>query len=135
MSERRPAPEFFLALLTTVVWAAVSFAVAGLLAFFLDLEPVSQPVGPGYGFAALILAGAMVWLVSAFTARRPSPWIGMIIAPIGVYLLVCAVAFLVGFALLVEQATSPFVIISALLTPLGVVLCWAGAKLAPRSRE
>ena len=56
MSER-PRPERLVALYVTVLWAAVVFAVDGLLAVVLDRDPISSDVGPYYAIVAFALAG------------------------------------------------------------------------------
>lgn len=135
MSEpRAQRPEFFAAFLTTVTWAAVSFAVIGILSWTLDREPVGQPVGPGFAFAALVGTGLLIWLVSAYTARAHRPWLGAFSAVIGSYLLICIVAFAVSSALLLEQLASVFVISSSLLSAGAVALTWLLARMGPRSR-
>lgn len=137
MSGRRPArPEFFLSLLTTVLWAASAFAAMGALAWALDREPVARPVGPAYAFLALVLAGGFLWLLTAFAVRSPLPWVAMIAAAAGVYLVIVVTAFIVDFGLLVEQATSVFVITAALLASLTTALAWWAATVrVPRTRD
>jgi len=135
MSERRPSrPELWLGFLCAVGWGAVAFAATGVLSWALDREPVAQPVGPGFAFAAAAASGLLVWLVAAFSVSAPRPWLGMAAAAAGSYLAICAVAFVVGLGLLIEQASSPFVITAALLAPGAVLLCRLAARHDPRSR-
>ncbi|WP_294178393.1 hypothetical protein [uncultured Schumannella sp.] len=137
MSGPRPArPEFFLALLTTVLWAASTFAAIGVLAFALDREPVMRPVGPAYAFLALAGAGGYLWLLTALAVRATKPWLAMGAAGVGVYLAIVATAFVVDFGLLIEQATSVFVVTAALLAPPTTALAWGLATVrAPRTRD
>ena len=46
MSEREPRPERLIALFVTVLWAAIVFAVDGVLAVLLDRDPIQSDVGP-----------------------------------------------------------------------------------------
>lgn len=131
---RAQRPEFFAAFLSTVTWAAVSFMVIGILSWTLDREPVEQPVGPGFAFAALAGTGLLVWLVSAYSGRARRPWLGMVGATVGSYLLIGIVAFAVSSALLLEQLASVFVISASLLAAGAVALTWLVARLGPRSR-
>lgn len=130
---RPPRPEFFLALLTTVLWAASAFAAIGLLAWGLDREPVERPVGPAYAFVALALAGAYLWSLTAFAVRASTPSASMLAAVAGCYLIVVASAFVVDFGLLIEQATSPFVFAAAALAAPALGLAWLLAT--PRDRR
>lgn len=130
--ERR-RPDYFIGLLTAVLWAATAFAAIGLLSWLLDRDPVAQPVGPAFGFAALAVGGLTVWLGGSATAGAERPWIGMLAASGVVYLGVLAAAFLGGFALFAEQAVSPFVAAAAALAAPAVLAAWALA--APRSRD
>jgi len=132
MSEQRaPRPEFFAAFLSTVTWAAVSFALIGSLSWGLDREPVAQPVGPGFAFAALGGAGLLVWLVSAYSAWAARPWLSMLAVVVGTYLVITVVAFIVSLSLLFEQLASPFVIIACLVSAGAVLLTRLLARVGP----
>tara|TARA_R110000868_G_scaffold199758_2_gene446778 strand:+ start:331906 stop:332319 length:414 start_codon:yes stop_codon:yes gene_type:complete len=137
VSGPRPArPEFFLALLTTALWAASAFAAIGMLAWVLDREPVARPVGPAYAFLALLVAGVFLWLLTGFAVQAEHPWVAMLAAAAGVYLAIVLTAFVVDFGLLVEQATSVFVITAASLAASTTALAWWLATVRPpRTRD
>ena len=91
MSER-PRPERLVALFVTVFWAAVVFAVDGLLAVLLDRDPISGDVGPYYSIIAFAIAGFVLWMLLSGTAEagiRRSVRSG---PPRGVYFVFLAVA-------------------------------------------
>jgi len=132
VSGPRPArPEFFLALLTTALWAASAFAAIGMLAWVLDREPVAA-----YAFLALLVAGVFLWLLTGFAVQAEHPWVAMLAAAAGVYLAIVLTAFVVDFGLLVEQATSVFVITAASLAASTTALAWWLATVRPpRTRD
>lgn len=122
------------ALFVAVTWAAVVFAVDGLLSVVLDRDPIGGSVTPYYGLLALLLAGVLVWFVLAGTARSRGPWFGTVAAVAGVYLLLVASALPIGLVLASQQAGSPFVVAAALLAGVTVFVTWAilrRSRLAP----
>ncbi|CAN5190891.1 hypothetical protein BH11ACT4_BH11ACT4_00040 [soil metagenome] len=114
-----------IALFATVTWAAVVFALDGLLSVVLDRDPIGGSVIPYYGIIALLLAGVLLWAVLASTTRSAGPWFGSLAATAGVYLLLVASALPVGPVLAAEQAGSPFVLAAALLAGITVFVTWA----------
>ena len=62
MSERRRRSDFAVALFVTILWAAVVFAVDGIIAIVLDRDPIEADVGPYYAIVALLLAAVVTWL-------------------------------------------------------------------------
>lgn len=129
MPERSQAPETagsdrVVALFVAVTWAAVVFAVDGLLAVVLNRDPIGGSVTPYYGILALLLAGVLLWFVLAGTVGSSGPWFGALAATAGVYLLLVASALPIGLVLAGQQAGSPFVLAASLLAGLTVVLTW-----------
>jgi len=133
--ERLPLRRSLLvALFVAVTWAAATFAVAGLLAVLLDRDPVQTQAGPVYvGLIGLVLAGVVVWIIVAFTARAQSPWVGALGASASVYLVIVIAAMLVSFPMFAEQASSPFVIAASVLAAAAVVSTWAAVRSPPKS--
>ena len=128
MSER-PRPERLVALFVTVFWAAVVFAVDGLLAVLLDRDPIPADVGPYYAFVAFVVAGFVLWMLLSGTAHSRHPVFGAVGAAAGVYFVFLAVAG-IGWdlALVAEQALSPFVLAATLLAAGAVVATWAAIR-------
>lgn len=135
-SERRPSPhpERVAGLFVAVVWAALTFAVFGVLAVVLDRDPVEQQVSPFFGLAAIALALGVVYLGIVFTVPRRSPLLGTVATAAGVYLVILVSAFLVDTALALEQAVSPFVLTAALLALAPPLACWAWFRRAEAGR-
>ena len=127
MSER-PRPERLVALFVTVFWAAVVFAVDGLLAVILDRDPIQSDVGPYYSILAFVIAGVLLWMLLAGTSTSRHPIWGAIGAVALVYLSFIFVAGLWGLPLVVEQALSPFVMAAAVLAAAAVVATWAAIR-------
>jgi hypothetical protein len=128
MSERAPRPERPIALFVTVFWAAIVFAVDGLLAVLLDRDPIQSDVGPYYSVLAFGVAGLVVWMLLAGTARSRHPAWGAAGALALVYLvfLLCAAPW--GLTLVAEQALSPFVVAAAVLAAGVVVGMWVAMR-------
>lgn len=124
-SERPRHPERVAGLFVAVGWAALVFAVFGVLAVVLDRDPVEQPVGPYFGLAAILLALGAVYLGIVFTVPARSPWLGAVATAAAVYLVILVAAFVVDTALTLEQAVSPFVLAAALLAAVPPIACWA----------
>lgn len=131
--ERLPLRRsLFVALFVAVTWGAATFAVAGLLAVLLDRDPIETQAGPVYvGLIGLALAGIAVWLIVAFTARAPRPWMGALGAAASVYLVIVTAAMFVSFPMFAEQASSPFVIAASVLAAAAVVTTWAVLRSPP----
>ena len=128
MSER-PAPERLVALFVTVFWAAVVFAVDGLLAILLDRDPIPGDVGPYYSVIAFVLAGLLLWMLLSGTSRSRHPVFGALGAAAGVYIVFLAVAGIGwGLPLVAEQVLSPFVLVAAVLAAAAVVATWAAIR-------
>ncbi len=124
-SGRPRHPERVAGLFVAVVWAALVFAVFGVLAVILDRDPVAQPVGPYFGLVAILLALAVVYLGIVVTVPARTPWLGALATAAGVYLVILASALIVDTSLLLEQAVSPFVLAAALLALAPPIACWA----------
>lgn len=128
MSER-PRPERLVALFVTVFWAAVVFAVDGLLAVLLDRDPIPEGIGPYYAIIAFLVGGFVLWMLLSGTSRSRHPVFGAIGAAAGVYLAFLAVAGIGwGLALVAEQALSPFVLAATVLAAGAVVATWAAIR-------
>ncbi len=123
MSGRR-RPERLVALYVTVFWAAVVFAVDGVIAIVLDRDPVPEGVGPYYAVLAFAVAGVLVWLVLSGTSRSSLPVLGAVGAAASVYLAYLVVALPWGLGLLAQQVLSPFVLAAAVLAAVAVVATW-----------
>jgi len=129
MSERAARPERLVALFVTVFWAAVVFAVDGLLAVVLDRDPVQAgDVGPYYSILAFVVAGVLLWLLLSSTSTSRNPVWGAVGAAAVVYLTFLGVALVWGLALVAEQALSPFVLAASLLAAAAVVATWAAIR-------
>jgi hypothetical protein len=130
--ERLPRRRsLFVALFVAVTWAASTFAIAGILAVVLDRDPVQTPAPPYIGLIGLAVAGVVVWLAVGLTARATTPWVGTIAVAAAVYLVIVTTALLGSFRLFVEQATSPFVIVAALLAAVAVAGTWLAVRRPP----
>jgi hypothetical protein len=128
MSEQAPRPERLVALFVTVMWAAVVFAVDGLLALILDRDPIQTDVGPYYSVIAFVLAGLVLWMLLSGTSTSRHPVWGAVGAVALVYLSFLLVALVWGLPLLVEQALSPFVLAASVLAAVAVVATWAAIR-------
>lgn len=128
MSERAPRPERLVALFVTVTWAAVVFAIDGLLAAILDRDPIQSDVGPYYSVLAFVIAGVVLWMLLAGTSTSRHPVWGAIGALALVYLSFLLTAMLWGLELVVEQSLSPFVLTAALVGAAAVVATWAALR-------
>jgi hypothetical protein len=128
MSERAPRPERLVALFVTVFWAAVVFAVDGLLAVLLDRDPVQSDVGPFYSIVAFVVAGMVLWMLLSGTSTSRHPVWGAIGAVALVYLAFLLTAAFWGLPLVTEQALSPFVLAASLLGAAAVVATWAALR-------
>lgn len=139
MSGRQRRSDLAIALFVTVVWAAIVFAVDGILAIALDRDPIESDVGPYYAIVALLLASVVTWLAVAAALRSAKPWLSALAATALVYLVLVATAVPVGLGLVAEQASSPFVIAAALLAGGIVIAAWAAFRTSvpnrPTTRE
>jgi len=126
-SEPEPVrhPERVVGLFVAVVWAALTFASFGVLAVLLDRDPVEQPVGPYFGIAVILVTLVIVYLGIVMTVPARLPWLGAITTAACVALAPMGAAALVDLDLMFEQATSPFVLVAALLALVPPVACWA----------
>jgi hypothetical protein len=125
MSERRRRSDFAVALFVTIFWAAVVFAVDGIIAIVVDRDPIEADVGPYYAIVALLLASIVTWLSVATVLASDSPWLSAFTATALVYLVLVATAAPISLGLVAQQAGSPFVIAAALLSGLTVVVAWS----------
>jgi hypothetical protein len=132
MSEREPRPERLIALFVTVLWAAIVFAVDGVLALLLDRDPIQSDVGPYYAILAFALAGLVLWMLLSGTSTSRHPAWGAIGAVALVYLVFLLAALPWGLGLVSEQGLSPFVIAAAVLAGATVVATWAGVRALRR---
>jgi len=128
MSGRRRRPERLVALFVTIFWAAVVFAVDGLLAVLIDRDPVQADVGPFYSVLAFIVAGLVVWMLLSGTAHSRHPVFGAVAVAAAVYLAFVVTALPWGLELVSEQALSPFVLAASLLAAGAVVATWAAVR-------
>jgi hypothetical protein len=136
MSERAPRPERLIALFVAVLWAAVVFAVDGLLAVLLDRDPIQSDVGPYYAVLAVAIAGLVLWMLLSGTSTSRHPLWGAVGAVALVYLAFVGTALPWGLPLVTEQALSPFVLAAALLAAATVVATWAALRsLRRRARS
>lgn len=114
-----------------ITWAAVTFALFGVLTWVLDRDPVTAATAPYAGLVGLLLAGLVVWYSVARTGVSPGPWWTALGATAGVYLSLVVVASFWGLRAMAEQVTSPFVLAAAVLGGLTVVLSWVGIRRFP----
>jgi len=128
MNERAPRPERLVALFVAVFWAAVVFAVDGLLAVLLDRDPIQSDVGPYYSVIAFVVAGVVLWMLLSGTSRSRHPWWGAVGALALLYLVFLLVALPWGLVLVTEQALSPFVIAAAIFGGVAVIAMWGGIR-------
>jgi hypothetical protein len=129
-SEHPRHPERVAGLFVAVGWAALVFAVFGVLAVVLDRDPVEQRVSPYFGLAAIVLSLAVVYLGILFTVPRRRPWLGALATAAGVYLVILVAAFVVDTALTLEQVASPFVLAAVLIALVPPIACWAWFRRA-----
>jgi hypothetical protein len=123
-----PRPERLVALFVTVLWAAVVFAVDGLLAVLLDQDPIPEGIGPYYSIVAFAIAGLILWMLLSGTSTSRHPVWGAVGALALVYLAFLLTALPWGLPLLAGQALSPFVLAAALLGAAAVVATWAAIR-------
>lgn len=127
---RTRRPERVAGLFIAVAWAALAFAVFGILAVLLDRDPVEQRVSPLFGPAAILLSLVVVYLGIVFTVPRRAPWLGALATAAGVFLVILTAALVVDTALVLEQATSPFVLTAVLLALAPPIGAWAWFRRA-----
>jgi hypothetical protein len=128
MSRRGRRAEPLVALFVAVFWAAVVFAVDGLISVVLDREPIPEGVGPYYSVLAVVVAGGVLWMLLSGTARSRRPVWGAVAAAASVYLAFVLTAVPWGLALVAEQALSPFVLVAAVVAAAAVVATWAAIR-------
>lgn len=124
MNARRRRPERLVALFVTVFWAAVVFAVDGLLSILLDSDPVAPGVGPYYSVFAFIVSGFALWILLSETSRSHRPVFGAVAAAASVYLAFLIVALPWGIGLVAQQALSPFVLTACIAAASAVAVTW-----------
>ena len=124
MNARRRRPERVVALFVTVFWAAVVFAIDGLMSILIDADPVQAGVGPYYSVFAFVVAGLALWMLLSGTSRSERPYFGAIAAAASVYLAFLLTAVPWGVALVAQQALSPFVLTASLAAAAAVVATW-----------
>ncbi len=124
--------EPVLGLLVAVTWGATAFAVSGLLSVALDRDLLAAEVYRLYGLGALVVAGAVVWVAASVGAASPRPWVAAVAASAGVYFAFLATGLIASTAVFVEEATSPFVLASAVLAAAAVLGAAALVRRPPR---
>lgn len=122
--ERSTRPERVGGIFVAIAWAALVFAVFGVLSVMLDRDPIEVEVSPLYGVVSLILASVVVYLGIIGTVPARSPWLGACATAGGVYLMLVVSGAAVQLGLGLAQATSPFVGVAALLAAAAPVACW-----------
>ncbi|TPW71712.1 hypothetical protein [Schumannella sp. 10F1B-5-1] len=127
-------PEYVVALFATVLWAAVDFAAAGMLAVLLDREPIPAGVSLFYAPLATAVAGVAVWFVTARSTAARRPWLSAAAAAAAVYLVLVLGAGFAGLRLVVAQAVSPFVLVAVALAAATVIATWFGIRAYRRPR-
>jgi drug/metabolite transporter (DMT)-like permease len=137
--DRSTHPERLAGLFIAVTWAAVVFAVSGLLAVVLDRDPIERPVSPYAGLVSLLIAMLVVYAGVVATVPRRVPWTGTVLTAVGVALAFLIVAAIVDLDLAIAQLTSPFVAAAVVLALVPPWASWAyfasrraGARGAPR---
>jgi Co/Zn/Cd efflux system component len=128
MSRQGRRAEPLVALFVAVFWAAVVFAVDGLISVIIDREPIPEGVGPYYSVLAFVVAGVVLWMLLSGTARSRHPVWGAVAAAASVYLAFLLTALPWGLGLVSEQALSPFVLTAALVAAAAVVATWAAIR-------
>jgi hypothetical protein len=110
-----PRPAYLVALFVAATWGAVVFATWGVMTVVLDREPVEVPAPAAHLLLGLALAGAVVWFGVARSPVTTAPALLAVGTGASAYLVLVAWAATVGLPLLVEQASSPFVLVAAAL--------------------
>ena len=132
MSGRSRSAEPLIAIFVAVSWAAAAFAIAGLLTVVLDRDLIEGDVPRLYGVLSLLVATLWVWIVVTVSARSARmPWPPALVAAAAVYFTFVLSGFVLGAPLLVEQASSPFVIAAAGLAGVTVLATWGILRLHP----
>ena len=131
----RVRPAYLVALFVAVTWAAVVFAVDGLIAVGADRDPVPSGVSPYYGLIATAVAGVVVWITAARAPLAPTPVLPALVAGAAVYLVLVASGLTSGLRLVSVQATSPFTLCAATGAALAVVGTWFGMRSQRRGRN
>jgi hypothetical protein len=132
---RQPVrPAWTVALFVAVSWAAVVFAIDGLIAFASGRDPVPPGVDPYYGLLALAAAGVVVWLAVALGVPASSPVLPALVAAAAVYLVIVGSGLAGGLRLLAVQATSPFTVVAAVTAAAAVVATWTALRVQRRNR-
>jgi hypothetical protein len=128
MSRQGRRAEPLVALFVAVFWAAVVFAVDGLISIIIDRDPIPEGVGPYYSVVAFAIAGFVLWMLLSGTARSRHPVWGAIAAAASVYLAMVLSALPWGLGLVAEQALSPFVLVATGAAAAAVVATWAAIR-------
>jgi hypothetical protein len=124
----RGRPRFTVALFVAVTWAAVVFAVDGLIAVATGRDPVPSGVDPYYGILALAAAGVVVWLAVAIGAASRRPTLAALTGAAAVYLVVVLSGLAGGLRLVSVQALSPFTVTAVVTAAIAVVATWAALR-------
>lgn len=129
MNGRPRRAEPLVALFVAAGWAAASFGIAALLVVVLDRDLIRADVSRFYGIVSLVLAAFVVWIVVTVSARSTRmPWPAALVGAAAVYFVFLLSGFVLATQLLVEQATSPFVLAAALLAGIAVVATWRAMR-------
>ncbi|WP_166868715.1 MULTISPECIES: hypothetical protein [unclassified Salinibacterium] len=123
--DRPSHPERLAALFIAVTWAAVVFAVSGLLAVVLDRDPIDRPVSPYLGVVSLLIAMLVVYAGIVATVPRRAPWTGAVLTAVGVAVAFLLIAAIVDLDLAIAQLTSPFVAAAVVLALVPPWASWA----------
>lgn len=123
--ERPPRPERVAGIFIAVSWAAVVFALFGILSVLLDRDPIELPVGPYYGVISIFVSLGVVYLGVITTVPRPSPWAGAVGTAAGVYLAIVVTAAFVDLGLAFAQASSIFVLVATVTAAIPPIGAWA----------
>jgi hypothetical protein len=136
MGGRARRREPVIALFVAASWAAVAFGVSALLTVVLDRDLIRTDVPRFYGIVSLGLAAVAVWIVVTVSARSVRiPWPAALAAAAAVYFLFLLSGLVAASAVLVEQATSPFVLVAAVLAAVAVLATWLVMRPLSRSNS
>lgn len=112
-AERR-RPAWVAAIFVAVGWAALEFALEGVVSAIIDRDPLPTGLSPFLGFGLVVLRLAVVWFGVARASASSGPWL-LAVATGAIVWLVTVLAGLAlgGLRLALAEGTGPFLLVAA----------------------